>query len=228
MKTKFGRRAMSGEDNPHLRRWRLELCGHRDDILISARLACGCASPCRGTCPRPRAMASSAAMKIARVEALHCDGGWRPWTFVRIETDDGLVGWGECSDNRSPLRHRGCGATTSTPLLIGQDPRPVERLYWDMLRATRQNLGGVTPQGDGRHRAGALGHQGQGARRAGLRAVRRPDARPHAAVLVALRDDARAATATCWARRRCAPTTTSPRSARKSWRAASPRSRPTS
>src|SRR4029078_1992045 len=31
-----------------------------------------------------------------------------------------------------------------THLLVGQDPRPVERLYWDMLRATRQNLGGVT------------------------------------------------------------------------------------
>ncbi len=29
-------------------------------------------------------------------------------------------------------------------LLVGQDPRPVERLYWDMLRRTRQNLGGVT------------------------------------------------------------------------------------
>ena len=27
---------------------------------------------------------------------------------------------------------------------MGQDPRPVERLYWDMLRRTRQNLGGVT------------------------------------------------------------------------------------
>ena len=82
-------------------------------------------------------------MKIARVEALHCDGGWRPWTFVRVETDDGLVGWGECSDNRSP--HGIAGSVRDlTPLLIGQDPRPVERLYWDMLRATRQNLGGVT------------------------------------------------------------------------------------
>ena len=47
-------------------------------------------------------------MKIARVEALHCDGGWRPWTFVRVETDDGLVGWGECSDNRSPWGLAGC------------------------------------------------------------------------------------------------------------------------
>ena len=82
-------------------------------------------------------------MKIARVETLHCDGGWRPWTFVRIETDDGLVGWGECSDNRSP--HGIAGSVRDLEdLLIGQDPRPVERLYWDMLRRTRQNLGGVT------------------------------------------------------------------------------------
>jgi len=82
-------------------------------------------------------------MKIARVEALHCDAGWRPWTFVRIETDAGLIGWGECSDNRSPYGIAGC-VRDLTPLLIGEDPRPVERLYWDMLRATRQNLGGVT------------------------------------------------------------------------------------
>lgn len=82
-------------------------------------------------------------MKITKIEALHCDGGWRPWTFVRIQTDEGLVGWGECSDNRSPHGLAGC-VRDLAPLLIGEDPRPIERLYWDMLRATRQNLGGVT------------------------------------------------------------------------------------
>ena len=82
-------------------------------------------------------------MKIAKVEALHCDGGWRPWTFVRIESDDGLVGWGECSDNRSPYGLAGC-VRDMAHLLIDEDPRPVERLYWDMLRHSRQNLGGVT------------------------------------------------------------------------------------
>src|SRR5437762_13799395 len=66
-------------------------------------------------------------MKIARVEALHCDAGWRPWTFVRIETDDGLVGWGECSDNRSPHGLAGC-VRDLADLLVGQDPRPVERI----------------------------------------------------------------------------------------------------
>jgi galactonate dehydratase len=82
-------------------------------------------------------------MKIAKVDALHCDGGWRPWTFVRVETADGLVGWGECSDNRSPHGIAGC-VRDLEDLLVGQDPRPVERLYWDMLRRTRQNLGGVS------------------------------------------------------------------------------------
>jgi L-alanine-DL-glutamate epimerase-like enolase superfamily enzyme len=82
-------------------------------------------------------------MKIAGVDALHCDGGWRPWTFVRIETDSGLVGWGECSDNRSP--HGIAGSVHDlADLLIGQDPRPIERLYWDMHRRMRQNYGGVS------------------------------------------------------------------------------------
>src|SRR5712692_3091268 len=82
-------------------------------------------------------------MKITRVEALHCDAGWRPWTFVRLETDGGLVGWGECSDDRSPHGIAGC-VRDLADLLIGQDPRPVERLYWDMLRRVRQNSGGVS------------------------------------------------------------------------------------
>src|SRR5262249_4184274 len=106
-------------------------------------------TPRRSSASPPRAGARSAswqreaAMKIARVEALHCDGGWRPWTFVRIETDSGLVGWGECSDNRSPYGIAG-SVRDMADLLIGQDPRPVERLYWDMLRRMRQNYGGVS------------------------------------------------------------------------------------
>jgi galactonate dehydratase len=82
-------------------------------------------------------------VKIARVEAFHCDAGWRPWTFVKVETDDGLVGWGECSDSRNPFGIAGC-VRDFEPLLVGEDPRAVERLYWDMLRASRQNLGGVS------------------------------------------------------------------------------------
>ena len=82
-------------------------------------------------------------MRIARVQTFHCDAGWRPWTFVKVETDEGLVGWGECSDSRNPLGIAGC-VRDYEEVLVGQDPRAIGRLYWDMLRVTRQNLGGVS------------------------------------------------------------------------------------
>ena len=82
-------------------------------------------------------------MRIARVQSFHCDAGWRPWTFVKVETDDGLVGWGECSDGRNPHGVAGC-LRDYEGVLLGQDPRAVERLYWDMFRVARQNLGGVS------------------------------------------------------------------------------------
>src|SRR5215208_1323745 len=82
-------------------------------------------------------------MKITRVQAFHCDGGWRPWTFVKVETDEGLVGWGECSDNRNAHGVAGC-VRDFEDLLVGRDPRAIELLYWDMVRQSRQNLGGVS------------------------------------------------------------------------------------
>lgn len=82
-------------------------------------------------------------MKIVDVQPFLCDGGWWPWIFVKVTTDEGLVGWGECSDNRvNPYGIMGCVQDLRT-LLIGADPRPVEALYGQMYRLTRPNLGGV-------------------------------------------------------------------------------------
>ena len=64
-------------------------------------------------------------MKISKVETFHCDAGWRPWTFVKIETDEGLVGWGECSDSRNAYGLAGC-IRDFEPLLLGRDPRAIE------------------------------------------------------------------------------------------------------
>ena len=81
-------------------------------------------------------------MKITKVETFIVDGGWRPWIFVKVETDDGVVGYGECTDPRSP--HGVLGTIKDlTPVLIGQDPRAYEMRFWDMLRATRQSPGGI-------------------------------------------------------------------------------------
>lgn len=82
-------------------------------------------------------------MKVSQVEVLHCDAGWRPWSFIRIRTDEGVVGYSECTDTMGSPRGIAGVVQDLEPLLIGQDPRAVEKLYWDMYRATRMSSGGI-------------------------------------------------------------------------------------
>ena len=81
-------------------------------------------------------------MKITNIETFIVDAGWRPWTFVKVETDEGITGYGECSDGRNP---NGVVGTIKdfTPLMIGRDPRPYEMRFWDMIRGSRQSPGGI-------------------------------------------------------------------------------------
>ena len=38
-------------------------------------------------------------MKIKSIESLHCDAGWRNFSFLKIATDDGLVGYSEYNES---------------------------------------------------------------------------------------------------------------------------------
>ena len=81
-------------------------------------------------------------MKITKIETFIVDGGWRPWIYVKVETDEGITGYGECSDGRNPNGVVGA-IRDLTPLLIGRDPRAYEMLFWDMIRGSRQSPGGI-------------------------------------------------------------------------------------
>ena len=85
-------------------------------------------------------------MKITDVQALVCDAGWRPWIFCRVTTDQGITGYGECTDNRNPRAVRGA-IDDLRDLVIGRDPRHTEMIYWDLYRATRHSVGGVVQKG---------------------------------------------------------------------------------
>lgn len=83
-------------------------------------------------------------MKITQVETFLCEAGWRPWAFIKITTDEGLVGWSDCTDaHGSPLGVLGV-VEDLKQFLIGQDPREVEWLFWVIYGRTRQSVGGVT------------------------------------------------------------------------------------
>ncbi len=82
-------------------------------------------------------------MKIAAVEMLHADAGWRPWSFVKITTTDQRIGWSECTDSHGSPRGMEGVLRDLTPLLVGKDPRCIEKLCWEMHARTRQSPGSI-------------------------------------------------------------------------------------
>lgn len=81
-------------------------------------------------------------MKITKLETFVVDGGWRAWTYVKVETDEGITGWGECSDTRVPKAV--CGAVQDlSVVLVGKDPRAYEARFIDMARTLRSSPGGI-------------------------------------------------------------------------------------
>jgi L-alanine-DL-glutamate epimerase-like enolase superfamily enzyme len=88
------------------------------------------------------------AMKIARVESLHADAGQRNFDFLKITTDDGLVGWSEYNES---FGGPGVSAVIErlAPAIIGKDPRAYEALVTLMYAVRRQAAGGVVQQAIG-------------------------------------------------------------------------------
>ena len=81
-------------------------------------------------------------MQITEIQTYVVDGGWRPWIFVKVQTDGGITGYGECSDSKNPYGIVGT-IDDIKPILIGEDPRAYEMRFWDMIRSTRQSPGGI-------------------------------------------------------------------------------------
>ena len=77
-------------------------------------------------------------MKIKQIENILVDAGWRPWHFVKVETDNGLVGYGECSSGRATNAIAG-GVEDLKHLLIGADPRAYEMRFSEMARHSIQS-----------------------------------------------------------------------------------------
>ena len=62
-------------------------------------------------------------MKITHIEDLHCDAGWREFSFLKIETDAGITGWSEYNESYGSGSDRGHQGLARH--LIGVDPGPL-------------------------------------------------------------------------------------------------------
>ena len=84
-------------------------------------------------------------MKIVKLESLHADAGWRTLSFLKITTDEGLVGWAEYAEGF------GVGGVSDLlrrfeSLVIGMDPRAVGRITATLHSLTRLAAGGLNNQ----------------------------------------------------------------------------------
>lgn len=84
-------------------------------------------------------------MKIVSLETLHADGGYRACSYLKMSTDEGIVGWSEFYDSFSgaridPLIHD-FGRTA-----MGMDPRQYGRISEILLATTRLAAGGLAQQ----------------------------------------------------------------------------------
>ena len=84
-------------------------------------------------------------MKINNLECLHADAGCRNFDFLKITTDDGLVGWSEYNESFGGM---GVSAVIEhlAPLVVGKDPRAYEAIITMLYAVRRQASGGLVQQ----------------------------------------------------------------------------------
>jgi L-alanine-DL-glutamate epimerase-like enolase superfamily enzyme len=87
-------------------------------------------------------------MKVKTFEIFRCDAGWRIFSFLKLTTDGGIVGWSEYNESfGSP----GLSSAIETlmPSVIGVDPMQIELVNAVLATRSVQSRGGVARQAIG-------------------------------------------------------------------------------
>ncbi|MFC1941829.1 galactonate dehydratase [Chloroflexota bacterium] len=70
-------------------------------------------------------------MKITAIKTFLCNADWRNWLFVKVETDEGIHGWGEGNVDGYDFASE-AAIHTMSEYFIGKDPRDIE-LHWNTI-----------------------------------------------------------------------------------------------
>ena len=82
-------------------------------------------------------------MKIKNIKLLSIPAGWREWLFLKIETDNKIYGWSECTDTFQ--NNNGfCGILKDfQSLIIDEDPLNIKRILWKLNTKSKSNPGSL-------------------------------------------------------------------------------------
>jgi L-alanine-DL-glutamate epimerase-like enolase superfamily enzyme len=84
-------------------------------------------------------------MRIQNIESIPCELGWRTLYYLKVTTDEGLVGWSEFTESfgNPGLSHV---IDAIAPRVIGQDPMRVQLISHDLDQVVRPARGGLARQ----------------------------------------------------------------------------------
>ena len=72
-------------------------------------------------------------MKITDIKVYIMDAYRTNWTFIKVETDEGLSGWGEASLGTQEMALKGCVEDLKR-LIVGRDPLQIEKMRFEVYR----------------------------------------------------------------------------------------------
>ena len=81
-------------------------------------------------------------MKVTAYETFRCDAGWRTFSFLKLVTDEGLVGWSEYNESFGSPGLSGAIAALM-PSVIGMDPMDIELVNAVLATRSVQSRGGI-------------------------------------------------------------------------------------
>jgi galactonate dehydratase len=84
-------------------------------------------------------------MKIKSYEIFRCDAGWRLFSFLKLVTDSGPVGWSEYNESFGSPGLSGV-IENLMPSVIGMDPMDIELVNAVLATKSTQSRGGVVRQ----------------------------------------------------------------------------------
>jgi L-alanine-DL-glutamate epimerase-like enolase superfamily enzyme len=82
-------------------------------------------------------------MRIAKIETLKADAGWRDFSFLKLTTDDGIVGWSEYNEDFGAQNATTQLVNSFADIVVGMDPRAVGKIVVSLRALTRMSIGGV-------------------------------------------------------------------------------------
>ena len=82
-------------------------------------------------------------MKIKDLKIYHIQAGWRPWSFLKVTTSNGLIGWSECTDSHDTRNGIEGVIKDLKKIIINEDPRNISKILWLLKARTRLSSGSI-------------------------------------------------------------------------------------